>query len=542
MQNLRWVTAGFVIGVVVALAPSCGSTKPRCGPSNCGGCCDAQGVCQSAQTNLACGLNGAACTQCPLDQACQAGTCAPANPPPTSSCTGCAGCCGAGGCQPGDSILACGSGGVACIACKNHQECKNGTCVDRGSGDGGTCGPGNCAGCCRNNVCVTDSSDNPLNCGTGGATCDTCTGTESCVSGTCSAPGSCNASNCNGCCDGTTCVPLSGQSDTRCGSNGSACIACSGATCSNGACTTTQQGCGPGTSNPCTNGCCSGTGTSATCVAGTSDFACGKGGAQCEYCIFGEVCQNQACIAPVEVGDPCSTDSDCADLGGSYRCKKTTTSGNASYSGGYCTILCSTNSDCTANSTCVSLPGGFGEGDSMCFRSCAGSTDCRSPGYECYDLGNSVGGCWINPLPSYDAGPPADKIGIACTSDSQCINPPDDGYCIPATDTGGNPTGWPGGYCSATCFTEEHCGTDGICITFTDENGDDFNACQARCAAANAGQSTCRSGYICEGYLLALPDGGSQPSTEGICMPRCDNPGSSGCPTGSSCQSSGYCQ
>lgn len=74
---LRTVVVGFALGWVLALAGSCGPTEPSaCGPQNCPGCCDAQGVCQPGFLPDACGISGAACTACASSQSCNAGTCA----------------------------------------------------------------------------------------------------------------------------------------------------------------------------------------------------------------------------------------------------------------------------------------------------------------------------------------------------------------------------------------------------------------------------------------------------------------------------------
>lgn len=53
---------------------ACGTTAP-CGPSSCTGCCDADGRCNSAPTNLACGAQGAECVACGLGQSCFSGFC-----------------------------------------------------------------------------------------------------------------------------------------------------------------------------------------------------------------------------------------------------------------------------------------------------------------------------------------------------------------------------------------------------------------------------------------------------------------------------------
>ncbi|MHB8873106.1 MAG: hypothetical protein ACYC8T_05410 [Myxococcaceae bacterium] len=70
---LRWLALGFGIGMLVALAPSCGP-KP-CGAGSCPGCCDSTGTCQGGTSPTACGVNGGACTSCATAPFCQAGLC-----------------------------------------------------------------------------------------------------------------------------------------------------------------------------------------------------------------------------------------------------------------------------------------------------------------------------------------------------------------------------------------------------------------------------------------------------------------------------------
>jgi hypothetical protein len=41
-----------------------GSCEPICGPTNCAGCCDSNGVCQPGTENTACGINGEPCIDC----------------------------------------------------------------------------------------------------------------------------------------------------------------------------------------------------------------------------------------------------------------------------------------------------------------------------------------------------------------------------------------------------------------------------------------------------------------------------------------------
>lgn len=122
------------------------------------------------------------------------------------------------------------------------QGCKDGQCIqDKCAGVQCTSPP--------TSSCVDPSH---LRTYVASGTCDSSTGrctygdsVTACPSGkTCSAgqcltpPAQCNASNCAGCCEGTTCVVTASQSGSRCGKGGDACGACgpSGPTCNAGGC------------------------------------------------------------------------------------------------------------------------------------------------------------------------------------------------------------------------------------------------------------------------------------------------------------------
>ncbi len=150
------------------------------------------------------------------------------------------------------------------------------------------CGPATCAGGCCDTNGNCQRGDSVALCGSGGGTCVNCVGlpnagcdpnSRKCVS----SGVTCNASNCKGCCSGTTC--LGGGDTTACGAGGQACQNCqaSGLTCqlSRGsfacerppppACNTTN----------CLGGCCDATGQ---CQPGFVDNECGQGGGVCIDC------------------------------------------------------------------------------------------------------------------------------------------------------------------------------------------------------------------------------------------------------------------
>ena len=244
---------------------------------------------------------------------------------------------------------------------------------------------------------------------------------------------------------------------------------------------------------------------------------CGSGGARCVACASGELCQSGTCTTPVgmkRVGDACASDNECiASLGAAAICKLFTSAGNGSYSGGYCTLRCPASS-CPTGSTCVGLNPAYGE-EALCWDNCSATDRCRTPGYGCYGL-SSGSACWISPLPPLDAGTPANKVGNACTSDAQCINPPENGGVCLMTQF--NFT-WPQGYCSKqNCITNDECSSDGgaLCIGFSTTE----QACVRRCAdSRDGGQSTCRPNYRCNPYIIRQPDGGQMTSTDGFCVP-----------------------
>ncbi|MHB8874780.1 MAG: hypothetical protein ACYC8T_13910, partial [Myxococcaceae bacterium] len=306
----------------------------------------------------------------------------------------------------------------------------------------------------------------------------------------------------------------------------------------------TVVGCGPGTTAPCATGCCSGTGASAICLLGNTSTNCGKDGAACTTCnsSAGQTCTAQVCTgAPLAFGEPCATAADCAGLGTGAICKLTTNPGGATYAGGYCTKPCTSATDpvCGTNAFCVSLIASYGENDRFCWKRCAAPTDCRDPGYACYTVGSNDG-CWLDPLPQIDAGPPSDKVGLACIDDPACQAPPDDGFCIKGTTPDGGASGFTEGYCSAPCDNDpNHCGDGGSCFTLgTPPN--DFSACLALCSGPGIGQGSCRTGYVCDTYTTTFADGGTGNAFDGVCWPDCHNPGRS-CGT-QTCGDAGYCE
>ncbi len=208
------------------------SAATKCDPTTCAGCCVGD-QCLTGVAPTACGSKGGQCQNCQAlgttcdpvpggGGACQGpGRCGPQN---------CGGCCDMLGlCTEGIDDTSCGRGGQDCVSCAPARVCAprtqpNGrTCVDPP-----TCGPGNCNGCCDGNVCVPGTQNDA--CGVRGAQCQDCAaGGNICQAGVCS-PG-CGAANCRGCCQGNRCLP--GFNNDSCGSGGAACVDCTvrAATC-----------------------------------------------------------------------------------------------------------------------------------------------------------------------------------------------------------------------------------------------------------------------------------------------------------------------
>lgn len=71
-MNFRSLIAVTAVAVVAA---SCGTRSSTCDSTTCAiGCCDSAGVCQTP-TDLTCGTNGAACSQCQFGTSCLLGAC-----------------------------------------------------------------------------------------------------------------------------------------------------------------------------------------------------------------------------------------------------------------------------------------------------------------------------------------------------------------------------------------------------------------------------------------------------------------------------------
>lgn len=430
MKNMKHVIAGFVIGVVMAMAPSCGSTK-ACSSTTCStGCCDAKGVCQAGSSNGACGQLGGTCQVCQIAQACSLGTCSQTN--------GNGGGSSNGGGSGGGSFTGGGTGGG----------------VTGGGNTGG--GGGTCDGCIFQGGCINraNSNNNTL-CGQGGVACATCSGTQSCQNFVCTTGGTGGGSTTGGG-GGTT----GGGGGTSLQPIGGACASSTncqaGLTCR----MTTQRGDAtyPGgycskactTSTDCggTNACLGGAQSSlqfygepngfcaAGCASAGSQSSCRQGYA-CEFAATGSPGNCWLTPTPAfnggtpatNTGIACTSDT-CQPSGTnsllSFCFKATQPDGGFSgWTQGYCSADCgfdNTGTFCGSNATCVTLGTPPNDND-VCLARCSAPgtrSTCRA-GYSCYGLRNPDGGTPVNSICYPDCTIVACQTGTTCnTTSGQC--------------------------------------------------------------------------------------------------------------------------
>lgn len=131
-----------------------------------------------------------------------------------------------------------------------------------------------------------------------------------------------------------------------------------------------------------------------------------------------------------------------------------------------------------------------------------GNSSCGFFGLQCSACApnETCGSGKCQPVIELDAGT-LSPIGDTCVTDSNCGN---DGlsFCIPEF-SGGQPTGFVGGYCSRTC-ENTMCPLNSACVEAATSGGDTIFLCLAECFS-----STCRMGYQCE-----------QTGNGGVCLPQ----------------------
>ncbi len=248
-----------------------------CTPSNCVGCCTTTGACIIVPSNTYCGSGGKACIPCKNTEICSQGQCIPAGKCSQASCPG--GCCKGDTCMPGTGKEACGSSGIQCLQCSTTQKCgTNKSCV---------CDSSSCSGCCDAATQTCKSGNSSMACGKGGNACKMCDAGQVCKEGGCTKGEKCSSSNCStGCCDGDTC--MKGDTPSFCGTGGASCKTCqTGFKCQSGVCNDPSK-CGP---SSCASGCCS----QGQCLSGSSINACGTGGNVCQACKKSQLCTSGKC-------------------------------------------------------------------------------------------------------------------------------------------------------------------------------------------------------------------------------------------------------
>jgi hypothetical protein len=285
--------------------------------------------------------------------------------------------------------------------------------------------------------------------------------------------GGCSASTCPaGCCDSDG--HCQSGSPTSCGTGGLACETCPpGMQCQDNVfCACTPES--------CPNGCCNDSfvlgmaDSGAACLAGTSDVACGGGGADCQDCTFngitgtGGTCGSQLCTLP----PPCSCMTGCCDHSG--QCQPGASNTQCGERGGYCR-------DCTVSGTQCDMGQCTGAVDAgvcnaqTCPSGCCDELEHCQQGISLTSCGNFGTGCQNCPLaPNLPPGAQA----FAVCSDQQCMWPT-------VVDSGCNP-GTCAGCCDATglCVdgsADAVCGNRGtLCVDCT-TLGDtcDFGMCTA---------------------------------------------------------------
>jgi len=96
--------------------------------------------------------------------------------------------------------------------------------------------------------------------------------------------------DCDGCCDGESCIPYAGQSSGKCGSRGEICAGCGpNKNCDTGSGMCVDVMAGGCSAANCASGCCKMVSGTPTCFT-DQPAACGTGGGQCTQCTYGVTC------------------------------------------------------------------------------------------------------------------------------------------------------------------------------------------------------------------------------------------------------------
>lgn len=270
-------------------------------------------------------------------------------------------------------------------------------------------------------------------------------------------------------------------------------------------------------------------------LANTSVLNCGVMGAVCRACASGELCVNGGCSPATtlkRVGDACTSDSECqAGLGAAGLCRRTTSSGNASYPGGYCTQRC-LNLACPSGSSCVGVLGAFGEAESVCLDSCGDGDLCRSGGYGCYRFNTSSAACWLSPLPSITGGGPGGgggPLGGGGGSASGGGGWPVGGGAPPVGGGGGGPACDGCVAANGTCVpfsvsvsSTLACGVFGAqCVTCGSNQSCFGGACSNVPVGGGGGTNTCNGCFAANGVCVPLTTSAFSSTSCGVGGSRC---------------------
>jgi hypothetical protein len=197
--------------------PSDPTIDPSDTDSDCMGCLNAAGICESGEFDDACGRGGSPCLECEAPAVCAEGVC---ESPPECGPDNCNGCCLGDDCVQTPSNASCGAGGDECTTCEGAATCVGGVCEL-------PCEE-TCFGCCNaQGECVEDGDSNDDACGLFGDDCEPCVGDQFCDFGVCSSPGC--LETCNGCCVGDTCYD--GFDNSQCGFEETCEVCVDGQTC-----------------------------------------------------------------------------------------------------------------------------------------------------------------------------------------------------------------------------------------------------------------------------------------------------------------------
>lgn len=507
---------------------TCGpSGPPKCQPSNCSGCCGADGSClgTTRQSPQACGSSGSACKVCLPDQLCSGGKCL--HDPDAGFGGGDGG--GAGGGSGGGATgggagggsgggTACGQQGQACcngFQCTSPLLCQQATC-HAPPPDAGPCGlvgqP-----CCNRAVCF-----NGALCGILGSCVDAPdagpadSGTLSPLGAPCNVSGTCADGLCqvaNGFSNGYCTKACATQGDCPAGSQ-----------CSSYP--------GRGTSPLLCLGDCSPAGQVGTCRAG---YVCERANSS----LSGVAVCVPACTPSTCGGATCDARGFCCGTAGRACCSPgSTCDATSACSGGYCapTACGGASQPCCAGSTCngpgLTCSGGScvqcGQQSQPCCGGACASSSLVCSGGSCVACGTGGTLC---------------PTGEACTVPSQCAG----STCITP-----GATIWVGGYCTQDCDGGV-CASGSACSPYLAPP----RALCGRLCDWDGGAGGCRQNYICERNLLPNP-------SQGMCYSACQSSADCGtlscqngfccgargfrcctgtpCPSGGTCGSLGYCQ